>query len=129
MVKKVSQGSFGKTFLAIYEQHPQKLLCILKQILFSTLDPKSYQTTARLFRREVMGLSQLGQHPQIPLLLASFQYNQNFYLVQEYIQGLTLKQELEQQGLFKEKQIWPILRELLPILQFIHQHQIIHREY
>ncbi len=128
ILKKVGQGSFGKTFLAVDEQHPQKLPCILKQISFSTLDPESYQTTARLFRREVMGLSQLGQHPQIPVLLANFQYNQNLYLVQEYIQGLTLKQELEQQGFFKEEQIWQLLRELLPILQFIHQHQIIHRD-
>ncbi|MDE5114842.1 MAG: serine/threonine-protein kinase, partial [Trichodesmium sp. St15_bin1_1] len=38
------------------------------------------------------------------------------------------KQELEQQGFFKEEQIWQLLRELLPILQFIHQHQIIHRD-
>ena len=52
IVKKVGQGTFGKTFLAIDEQHPQKLPCILKQILFSTLDPESYKTTARLFRRE-----------------------------------------------------------------------------
>jgi len=128
IVQKVGQGSFGKTFLALDEQHPLKLPCILKQISFPILDPESYQTTAKLFRREVMRLSQLGRHPQIPLLLANFQYNQNLYLVQEYIQGLTLKQELEQQGFFKEEQIWQLLRELLTILQFIHQHQIIHRD-
>ena len=127
ILKKFGQGGFGKTFLAVDEQHPLKLPCILKQISFPTLDPKSHQTTARLFRREVMRLAQLGQHPQIPLLLAHFQYNQNLYLVQEYIQGLTLKQELEQ-GLFNEEQIWQLLRELLPVLQFIHQHQIIHRD-
>ncbi|MGB3511198.1 MAG: serine/threonine-protein kinase, partial [Microcoleaceae cyanobacterium] len=128
ILKKVGQGGFGKTFLAIDEQHPLKLPCILKQISFPTLDPENHQTTARLFRREVMRLAQLGQHPQIPLLLAHFQHNQNLYLVQEYIQGLTLKQELQQQGVFNEEQIWQFLRELLPVLQFIHQRQIIHRD-
>ncbi|MEB3343698.1 serine/threonine-protein kinase [Okeania sp.] len=127
ILKKVGQGSFGQTFLAVDEQHPLKLPCILKQISFPTLDPENYQTTARLFRREVMRLGQLGKHPQIPLLLAHFQYNQNLYLVQEYIQGLTLKQEL-QQSLFNEEKIWQLLRELLPVLEFIHQHQIIHRD-
>ncbi|MEM1168471.1 MAG: serine/threonine-protein kinase [Cyanobacteria bacterium P01_H01_bin.35] len=127
ILKKVGQGGFGKTFLAVDEQHPLKLPCILKQISFPNLDPESHQTTARLFRREVMRLSQLGQHPQIPLLLAHFQYNQNLYLVQEYVEGLTLKQEL-QHGLFREEQIWQLLRELLPVLKFIHQHQIIHRD-
>ncbi|NES63852.1 MAG: serine/threonine protein kinase [Okeania sp. SIO2D1] len=77
LLKKFGQGSFGKTFLGIDEQHPLKLPCILKQISFSTLDPESHHTTARLFRQEVMRLGQLGQHPQIPLLLAHFQYNQN----------------------------------------------------
>ncbi|NER06659.1 MAG: protein kinase [Okeania sp. SIO3C4] len=126
-MKKVGQGGFGKTFLGVDEQHPMKLPCILKQLSIPTEDPESHHTTARLFRREVMRLVQLGQHPQIPLLLAHFQDNQNLYLVQEYIQGLTLKQEL-QQGLFNEEQIWQFLRELLPVLQFIHQHQIIHRD-
>lgn len=128
LLKKVGQGSFGKTFLGIDEQHPMKHPCILKQLSFPTLDHESHRTTARLFRREVMRLAQLGQHPQIPQLLAHFQHNQNLYLVQEYIQGLTLKQELQQQGIFSEAQIFQLLRELLPVLQFIHQRQIIHRD-
>ncbi|WP_287239681.1 MULTISPECIES: serine/threonine-protein kinase [unclassified Okeania] len=128
LLKKVGQGGFGKTFLGVDEKHPLKLPCILKQLSCPTQDPESHHTTARLFRREVMRLVQLGQHPQIPLLLAHFQHNQNLYLVQEYIQGLTLKQELQQQGVFNEEQIWQFLRSLLPVLQFIHQHQIIHRD-
>ncbi len=128
ILKKIGQGGFGKTFLGIDEQHPLKLPCILKQLLFIGQGIESHDTTARLFRREVMRLAQLGEHPQIPRLLAHFQENQNLYLVQEYIQGLTLKQELQQQGVFQEEQIWQLLRDLLPVLQFIHKHQIIHRD-
>lgn len=128
LLKKVGHGGFGKTFLGIDEQHPLKLPCILKQLSFSTQDPDNHHIKARLFRREVMRLAQLGQHPKIPLLLAHFQQNQNLYLVQEYIQGLTLKQELQQQGVFNEEQIWQLLGDLLPVLQFIHQRQIIHRD-
>ena len=49
-------------------------------------------------------------------------------MLQEFIDGLNLGQELQQNGVYNETQIQHFLNELLRILQFCHQKQIIHRD-
>ncbi|HLO51635.1 MAG TPA: serine/threonine-protein kinase [Kamptonema sp.] len=124
----IGQGGFGKTFLGVDEQIPLKPRCAIKQFSFPTQDAESYNTAARLFRQEALRLNQLGQHPQIPQLLGHFEQNGRLYLVQEFIEGPTLSQKLRQTGVFSEAQIWELLRDLLPVIAFIHQHSIIHRD-
>jgi Protein kinase domain len=83
----------------------------------------------RLFNTEAEILSKLGHHPQIPHLLAYFEDRQEFYLVQEFIDGTPLNQELE--GLtapWSEAQVLDLLRQLLPVLGFIHNQHVIHRD-
>ncbi|NEP06443.1 MAG: protein kinase, partial [Okeania sp. SIO4D6] len=80
------------------------------------------------FSREALQLDKLGKHPQIPSLLAYFVVSSYRYLVQEYIEGKNLAQELKEQGTFNEQKIRKFLREILPVLQFIHKNQVIHRD-
>jgi WD40 repeat protein len=70
----------------------------------------------------------LGKHPQIPKLLAFFEVEGCQYLVQEYIEGRNLADRLSEKGVLKEIQIWYLLSELLPVLQFVHDNQLIHRD-
>lgn len=127
-IKAIGQGGFGRTFLAVDEQLPSKPPCVIKQFSFQSQKAESTQNALRLFRQEAQRLDRLGQHPQIPQLLAYFQERDRSYLVQEYIEGMTLKEELQKKGTFSENQIWQLLGELLPVLKFVHQHQIIHRD-
>jgi WD40 repeat protein/tRNA A-37 threonylcarbamoyl transferase component Bud32 len=101
-------------------------LCVIKQI--SPHQPEDHARTIARFRQEAQWLTDLGHHPQIPRLLASFEQDGRFYLVQTYIVGKSLADELTDQGAFGEAQIWQILDDLLPVIQFIHQHQVIHRD-
>ncbi|MDE5106568.1 MAG: protein kinase, partial [Trichodesmium sp. St17_bin3_1_1] len=71
-------------------------------------------------------LDKIGKHPQIPELLASVEHDGHRYLVQEYIQGSNLATELIQHGVFSESRIWQVLNQLLPVLEFIHNHDLIH---
>ena len=48
--------------------------------------------------------------------------------MEELITGKNLLQELEAEGEFSGKKIWKILYEILPLLKFIHQEQVIHRD-
>ena len=74
-------------------------------------------------------MDELGKHPQIPELLAYFIHeDQRQYLVQEYIAGQNLEQELKSQGNFNQDKIRALLLDLLPVLDFIHQRQVIHRD-
>ncbi|MEL7036900.1 MAG: serine/threonine-protein kinase [Cyanobacteria bacterium J06592_8] len=127
-IQLIGQGGFGKTYLAVDEQIPSKPPCAIKQFHFPDRQGYRYQKAAKLFRQEAVRLEQLGKHPQIPQLFAHFEQNKQLFLVQEYIAGTTLSQEFEQKGLFNETQIWDLLRGLLPVLKYIHDHQIIHRD-
>jgi serine/threonine protein kinase len=48
--------------------------------------------------------------------------------VQEFIEGENLLVELEKQGTFGEEKIRGLLLDLLPILEVVHQAQVIHRD-
>ena len=127
-IQLLGEGGFAKTYLAVDEHIPSKPPCAIKQFMFSDRQVHHYQKAAQLFRQEAVRLEQLGKHPQIPQLYAHFQQNKQLFLVEEYIAGKTLAQELEQNGIFHETQIWELLRGLLPVLKYIHDHQIVHRD-
>lgn len=125
-IKPIGQGGFGRTFLAVDETKPQIFSqCVIKQ----SLPQKNPAAKAdRLFHQEAAQLQILGKHPQIPELLAHFEQNGRQYLVQEFIDGKNLAQELEQKGAFTETQIRKILQDLLPVLHFVHKSKVIHRD-
>jgi serine/threonine protein kinase len=127
-VSLLGRGGFGRTFLAVDEHIPSKPQCVIKQLCFPQDDTSSFLKAVQLFRQEARRLDELGKHPQIPQLLAHFEQEQQLYLVQELIPGNTLAQELQAKKTFNEPQIWELLKDLLPVLQFIHSQKVIHRD-
>ena len=122
----IGQGGFGKTFLAQDEGKPSKPKCVIKQFIYD--DPATLREAQRLFEQEAVRLDDLGRHPQIPELLAHCEQEGRQYLVQEFIDGENLLQELNRAGRFSEIKIKELLLDLLPVLQFIHAGQVIHRD-
>ncbi|MCG6134058.1 MAG: serine/threonine protein kinase [Nostoc sp. LLA-1] len=127
-IKPIGQGGFGRTFLAVDEDKPSKPRCVIKQFYPQAQGTNTLQKAVELFNQEAVQLEELGQHPQIPHLLAYFTHDDRQYLVQEFIDGQNLAQELAQHGAFNETQIWQLLHDLLPVLQFCHARQVIHRD-
>ncbi len=127
-VQAIARGGFGRTFLAVDEYKPSRPRCVIKQFYPQNQNPDNPERARELFRREAIQLENLGQHPQIPELLAHFEQANYQYLVQEWIDGNNLLQELARQGVFSEVQVWQLLNDLLPVLEFIHQQQVIHRD-
>ena len=121
-------GGFGRTFLAVDEFKPSKPLCVIKQFLPQIQGTKTVKKAANLFAQEAERLELLGKHPQIPELFAYFSVGSRQYLVQEFIEGETLQQELDNHGVFNEDQIRKLLIDLLSVLQFVHSHNVIHRD-
>ncbi|MEB3882826.1 bifunctional serine/threonine-protein kinase/formylglycine-generating enzyme family protein [Lyngbya sp. CCY1209] len=124
----LGQGGFGRTFLAVDEFKPSKPPCVIKQFFPRAQGTENLQKAAELFDQEARRLEELGRHPQIPNLLAYFTADNRQYLVQELIDGKTLRQESSDRGNFREDDIWEILHELLTVLQFVHDRRVIHRD-
>lgn len=127
-IKPIGQGGFGKTFLAVDEHKPSRRYCVIKQFFPQVQGTKNAEKAADLFRQEAVLLEQMGKHPQIPELLATFTQDRRQYIVQDFINGQNLAEELADEGAFNEGQIWQLLADLLPVLQLLHDNQIIHRD-
>ncbi|HCF27133.1 MAG TPA: serine/threonine protein kinase [Cyanobacteria bacterium UBA11049] len=127
-IKPIGQGGFGKTFLAVDESQQSHPYCVIKQFLPQHQGINNTEKAAELFHQEASRLESLGKHPQIPKLLSCFEQEQRQYLVQEFINGRNLAQELAQAGAFNETEIRQLLNQLLPVLQFVHNAAVIHRD-
>ncbi len=129
--KVLGQGSFGRTYLASDTQRFGDL-CVLKEFLPSSRAEYVVNKSRELFAREAKVLYQIN-YPQIPKFLAWFSDQERLFLVQEYIDGKTYSQLLQeriyQQGEpFSEPEIIQWLKDLLPVLDYLHGINIIHRD-
>ena len=121
-------GGFGLTYLAQDLHRPGSPQCVVKHLKPARRDEKFLQVARRLFHTEAEILEKLGTHPQIPRLLAHFEEKTEFYLVQEYVQGHPLSDELPVDKRLPEEQVVDLLLSILDILTFIHGHSVIHRD-
>lgn len=124
----LGSGGFGLTYLAEDTQRPGKPKCVVKHLQPARRDDKFLTVARRLFRTEAEILEKLGHHDQIPQLLAYFEENQEFYLVEEFIPGDSLSDELPVDKRLPEAQVVQLLKDILQILVFIHKHSVIHRD-
>lgn len=124
----LGSGGFGLTYLAEDTLRPGNPLCVVKHLRPARQDEKFLLVARRLFNTEAEILEKLGIHPHIPQLLAYFEENKEFYLVQEYIEGHALSEELPIDKRLPEAQVVELLKQVLEILIFIHKHSVIHRD-
>ncbi|OCR00014.1 hypothetical protein BCD67_02610 [Oscillatoriales cyanobacterium USR001] len=128
IIKILGQGGFSETYLAEDLYLPFKPKCVIKKLKSASSSPELLQIARRLFDTEAKILHQLGGHDQIPRLFAHFEENQEFYLVQEFIDGEDLSQEIIPGKQMSETYVIELLRDVLNVLEFVHQHNVIHRD-
>jgi serine/threonine protein kinase/Flp pilus assembly protein TadD len=119
----LGDGQYGNTYLAA-DQNRNGSRCILKEISLQTDHPQVRSEAKNLFEAEAQLLYNLGNHEQIPILLDDFQENQKFYLVSEYIDGNPLSYELNSGSQWSEAEAITFLKDVLQILDFVHQQAI-----
>ena len=120
--KIIGQGGFGKTYLAVDKENSNP--CVIKQFSF----PSSSSTALRLFSDEAQQLQSLGVHEQIPTFIDYVEQQDECFIVQEFVDGNNLEEELTANGAFSEAQIEQLLLDILPVIEFVHKQGVIHRD-
>ncbi|MEB3210735.1 MAG: serine/threonine-protein kinase [Leptolyngbyaceae bacterium] len=128
IIRPLGRGGFGVTFLAKDTSLPSQPLCVIKQLSPKVDNPKVLDKARERFAREAKILSRLGSHSQIPRLLSYFERDGEFFLVQEYIKGNNLAKEIKLGGPLSENEVKTFLREILPVIDFVHNNRVIHRD-
>ncbi len=128
IVQRLGEGGFGQTFLAQDRHLPGHPICVIKQLNPQVNDDASLQTARRLFDTEARVLYQLGDHDQIPRLMAHFEDGQEFYLAQEYIDSESLGNVLTPGKPWPQGQVIALLEDILQVLSFVHDRDVIHRD-
>ncbi|CCH68355.1 serine/threonine kinase [Richelia intracellularis HH01] len=128
LIKVLGTGGFGETYIAQDTKRPGNPICVVKHLKPSQSNTKMFTTAKRLFNIEAETLEKLGNYDQVPRLLAYFVENQEFYLVQEFIEGHSLSEELIPGNCWSETQVIYLLHEILVILEVVHNHDVIHRD-
>ncbi|NER36822.1 MAG: serine/threonine protein kinase [Oscillatoria sp. SIO1A7] len=127
IVRRLGSGRLGATFLAEDMDIPDNPRCVVKK--FSVLyEYRKGPSARKLLDREGEMLSRLGEHPQIPQLLAYFEEYRDFYFVWEFIEGHDLNYELRSGNRWSETETVALLKEVLEILVFFHNQRFIHRD-
>jgi CHASE2 domain-containing sensor protein len=128
LLRSLGSGGFGQTFLAEDTTQVGAPKCVIKQFKPIAQDKSFLKIARRLFFNEVEVLKKLGSCDRIPTLLNDFEEDGQFYLVQEYIEGRPLSDELAIYQRLEETQVIALLRDVLEVLDFVHQNNVIHRD-
>ncbi|BDA66594.1 serine/threonine protein kinase [Rivularia sp. IAM M-261] len=125
VISQLGGGGFGDTFLAI-DTSKFNRQCVVKRL--KPQNQSTMQWVEQAFEREARMLEALGRHPRIPDLLGFFQEQQEFFLVQEFISGSNLRAHLIRGQQWDENRVIFILQNILEVLEFVHQHGVVHRD-
>ncbi|NUN65201.1 serine/threonine protein kinase [Pseudanabaena biceps] len=156
LIKKIGAGGFGQTFIARDMRRPGSPPCVVKQLKPASDDPNFIREARRLFNTEAETLEKLGRHDQIPQLLAYFEEDKQFFLVQEFVEGRSLYDEMKvskpepvasdneprdqisidlqklsepsRDKQLGEIEVVNILKDVLNVLEFVHSEGVIHRD-
>jgi serine/threonine protein kinase len=146
VISVLGQGGFGRTYLA-EDQGRFNERCALKELILPEAGNYALEKSKELFQREAESLYKLN-HPQVPQFRANFEQDGRLFLVQDYVEGKTYRELLNDRkaqtyiqgnnpnapnqapspGVFSEAEVRQLIVQLLPVLEHIHSKNIIHRD-
>ncbi len=127
IVSQLGRGGVGVTFLA-EDRQCFNSPCVVKQLKPKLANAKTLEIARRLFNREAEIMNRLGDCDRIPRLLAYFEHNQDFFLVQELVEGHDLSQEIVAGHPWSTAKATALLKDILEVLTFVQQNNVIHRD-
>lgn len=148
VLQVLGQGGFGRTYKAA-DTHRFDEICVLKEFAPQVNSESGLELARDLFQREAGVLYRLN-HPQIPRFRELRQIESGGFsyvvLIQDFIEGRTYRDLLNQQRQNRSNANPPnlhspsaqkglsidsvvcLLKQLLPVLAYLHQNGVIHRD-
>ncbi len=127
VVKQLGRGGVGVTFVA-QDQQCFDSQCVVKQLKPKSSNDKTLEIARRLFNREAEIMNRLGHCDRIPRLLAYFEHQNDFFLVQELVEGHDLSHEIIAGQPWSEEKTITLLKDILEVLLIVQQYSVIHRD-
>ncbi len=126
-IKTLKSDTTGQTYLVEDTQDETRPLCVVKRLQLIGKNPRTLNFVVILLRKKAEALQKLSNHDQIPRIIDFFDENQSFYIVEEFISGTLLSQEIESRSPLSEEQVFLLLQEISEILRVVHSWGVIHR--
>ncbi len=129
VISELGQGGFARTYLAANLRRFNEN-CVLKQ--FAPQMGANLAKATELFEREANVMYNLS-HDQIPRFREQFKARtvagESLFIVQDYVDGDNYSEMIDRRGkLFSEKEACEFLQQILPVLEYIHSLDVIHRD-
>ncbi|MEG5138840.1 MULTISPECIES: tetratricopeptide repeat protein [unclassified Microcoleus] len=127
IIKVTDSSEVGKTYVAADTHRPGYPQCTVREMRLLGTSSQTPELVKIIFQRNAEIIEKLGKHDKIPELLAYFEENQSLYLIEEFITGQPLSQELIPSEPWAEEKVIALLSSILEVLVFIHDNGFIHR--
>jgi len=127
IIKVTDSSEVGKTYVAADTHRPGYPQCTVREMRLLGTSSQTPELVKIIFQRNAEIIEKLGKHDKIPELLAYFEENQSLYLIEEFIAGQPLSQELIPSEPWAEEKVIALLSSILEVLVFIHDNGFIHR--
>ncbi|RME78799.1 MAG: serine/threonine protein kinase, partial [Planctomycetota bacterium] len=118
----IGEGGMGKVFMALHQ--PTQNICAIK-VLHNKLG-KTPDFVKRFQREGRTGL--LLEHPNIVKCLEMGKHNQSYFMAMEWVDGISLKERIEEQGPLSEEEALTILSKICHALAQAEDLGIVHRD-
>ncbi|MFN0121257.1 MAG: protein kinase domain-containing protein [Blastocatellia bacterium] len=117
ITSELAEGGMGAVYRARHRNLPREV--VIKCILLGGFSQGTHDLLRARFIREACVHSQLD-HPNIVRIHEFFVAEENYYLVMEYVAGLSLAQLLQQRGRLTESQSIQLFRQALSGMEYAH---------
>ncbi|MGE0886378.1 MAG: protein kinase [Blastocatellales bacterium] len=119
ITSELAHGGMGTVYRGQHVHLPREI--VVKSILLGAYSPSAQSHLKARFRREAYIQSQLD-HPNIVRVYEFFAAEDNYYLVMEYVPGMSLRDLLARQGVPTPAQAVYLCKQALTALDYAHNY-------
>jgi serine/threonine-protein kinase len=114
---ELAQGGMGAVYRGRHRSLPREV--VVKSILLSSFPAHAQDQLKARFVREAYVQSQLD-HPNIVRVYEFFTFAENYYLVMEFVDGMSLRDLIKRQGAISPTNAIPLFKQALAALDYAH---------